>query len=82
MRKLLLASFGIGALALFEAQGQSAQEPIETYSLVHAIGNSERVVQTGIALHACQRQRDELRRTATLIGAGGSVACLPESALD
>ena len=81
MRKLLLASFGIGALALFDAQGQSAQKPTETYRLVHAIGNAERVNATGLSKAACETRRVDLRRTAVLIGAGGSVTCLPDSAL-
>lgn len=53
-----------------------------TYRLVHAIGNAERILQTGMSQSECRRQRDETRRVATLLGTVGSVTCLPDSLFD
>lgn len=59
--------------------------PPETYRLVMAIGNTEREVDRDLTRPACQRRRDELRRTATALGTyneatgQGSITCLPES---
>lgn len=56
--------------------GTSAQA--ETYRLVHAIGNSERVSAKGLSKAECERRKAELKAVASALGAGGSITCLPE----
>ena len=71
-------------LAGFYMLGSGGQ-PKETYRLVHAIGNTERVVARGLSRSDCQIRRDQLKATATALGTyneatgHGSITCLPES---
>lgn len=57
----------------------------ETYRLVHAIGNTEKVVAKDLSKSECDRQKRELKLTATALGTynestgKGSITCLPES---
>lgn len=59
------------------ARKQDAKK--ETYRLVHAIGNTERVNATGLSKSECEMRRDGAKIVAVSIGAGGSITCLPES---
>lgn len=51
----------------------------ETYRLVQAVGNKERVAATGLSKAECERRRDELKETAKALGTPGSITCLPDS---
>lgn len=51
----------------------------ETYRLVHAIGQTEKILAKGLGKSECRRLRDERRKIVALLGVGGSVTCLPES---
>lgn len=51
----------------------------ETYRLVHAIGQTEKILAKGLGQSECRRLRDERRKIVALLGVGGSVTCLPES---
>lgn len=81
MRKLLFFAIGIGALVVFgrSEPDHTQTEARESYRLVHAIGNTERIAATGMTMQACRAQQGELRTIATIIGAGGSITCLPDS---
>ena len=51
----------------------------ETYRLVHAIGNDEKVVARDLSKAQCEAKKKELKAVAESVGTGGSVTCLPES---
>lgn len=57
----------------------------ETYRLVHAIGNAEKVVAKGLSKSTCEARKRELKATATALGTynentgSGSITCLPDS---
>lgn len=82
MRKAIFAAVGIVAVAYWSAEPDPralvSAVPTPTYRLVHAVGNTESIVRTGLQLPECRAFRDERKNVATLIGAGGSVTCLPE----
>jgi len=73
----LLITFGFTTLA-FSAHA-------ETYRLVHAIGNTEKVVAKNLTKPDCEERKRELKATATALGTYnestgfGSITCLPES---
>lgn len=50
----------------------------ESFRLVHAIGNNERILARGLSKSECERRKLE-HEAITAILSGGSVACLPES---
>lgn len=66
----------------------STRQPVETYRLIHAIGNSESIVGRGLSEGECDTQKAELKVTATALGTynealgRGSIACLPEGTFD
>lgn len=57
----------------------------ETYRLVHAIGNAERVVATGLSKDACEAMKNDRQAIAEALGIHserlgiGSITCLPDS---
>lgn len=57
----------------------------ETYRLVHAIGNTERVSAKGLSKAECEVRKAKLKSVATALGTyneqrgHGSITCLPES---
>lgn len=57
----------------------------ETYSLVHAIGNSENVAAKGLTKAECETRKSELKKVAEALGTynertgRGSITCLPDS---
>lgn len=57
----------------------------ETYRLVHAIGNSERISAKGLSKAECEAKKRELKSVASAIGTYnerlgiGSITCLSES---
>lgn len=51
----------------------------ETYRLVHAIGNTERVNGKGMTKTECETRKKELKTIVAAMGVGGSVTCLPDS---
>lgn len=63
----------------YEDDGGRHVAKAETYRLVHAIGNSENYVLKNKSWSECQYQKGEYSQIVTLMGAGGSVTCLPES---
>lgn len=75
---LRLALMLAGVLAASAAQA-------ETYRLVHAIGNAEKVVAKGLSKPECETRKRELKTVAEKMGTYnerlgiGSITCLPES---
>lgn len=63
----------------------SPATPFETYYLVHAIGNEERVNASGLSKAQCETEKAQLKEVATALGAYneatgyGSITCLPSS---
>ena len=51
----------------------------ETYRLVQAVGNKERVAAEGLSKAECEKRKTELKATAAALGTRGSITCLPES---
>lgn len=51
----------------------------ETYRLVHAIGNEERVIAKGMTKRGCEARKREHIAVAGALGAGGTTTCLPDS---
>jgi hypothetical protein len=60
-------------------------ETDETYRLVHAIGNDEHFVDTGLSKAECEVRKREYKAVAEALGTHneslgfGSITCLPES---
>lgn len=84
MKKVLLAvAVVLGAIYFLRddvgAPRSSSNRNAETYRLVHAIGNTERVNATGLSKSECEMRRDDAKIVAVSIGDGGSITCLPES---
>lgn len=58
---------------------------VETFSLVHAIGNNEHVSATGLSYGECNRRKADLKAAATALGTYneatgyGSIVCWPEN---
>lgn len=79
----------IGAIfaAIYLLSGKPPTQSVasETYRLVFALGNTERIVSKGLDKQECEKQKAELKIVATSLGtyneaAGiGSITCLPES---
>jgi hypothetical protein len=73
------------AIATGSAAHVSEAAAAETYSLVHAIGNHERVSAKGLSKADCEVRKKELKAIAEALGsynekAGkGSITCLPDS---
>ncbi|HEU4985392.1 MAG TPA: hypothetical protein VFT58_07100 [Nitrososphaera sp.] len=57
-----------------------AAKATQTFSLVHAIGNKERVSARGLSESECKKRKEYLAVSAAMVG-GGSVTCLPDSLL-
>lgn len=51
----------------------------ETYRLVHAIGNSEKIVAKDLSKRECEARKSEHKIIVASLGVGGSVTCLRES---
>jgi len=68
-RAVMLAALVVATPALAE----------ETYRLVHAIGNAERIVAIRLSKAECESRKRELKAVAASLGTGGSITCLPES---
>ncbi|WMT90158.1 hypothetical protein [Pelagibacterium sp. H642] len=57
----------------------------ETYRLIHAIGNDENVVASGLEKDECEQRKSDLKEVATALGTYnertgyGSITCLPDS---
>jgi len=57
----------------------------ETYSLVHAIGNTESIAAKGLTKVECEARKSELKKVAEALGTynertgRGSITCLPDS---
>lgn len=84
MKKMLIAvAVVLGAIYFLPEdtgapQGTSKRDA-ETYRLVHAIGDTERINAVGLSKSECEMRRDDAKIVAVSIGAGGSITCLPES---
>lgn len=70
MKILIIASSAILLVAAAKA---------ETYRLIHAIGNTEKVSAKGLTKAECEKRKKDLKIVADTTGAGGSVTCLPDS---
>jgi len=63
----------------------ASQAASETYRLVHAIGNSEKVIAKGLEKGECARRKREHIKITEALGVHserlgkGSITCLPES---
>ncbi len=53
---------------------------VETYRLIHAIGNSEEETP-GLSKQECEKRKQELKVITAALGTGGTVSCIPESLL-
>lgn len=75
----------ISAGFLFSPTERSQASSSETYVLVQAIGNTERVSAKGLSKPECESRKAELKQVATALGTfnestgHGSITCLPES---
>jgi hypothetical protein len=73
------------AVAVFFATQCSSAFAAETYRLVHAIGNTERVTARNLTKAECEARKRELMTVAEALGTYnprtgyGSITCLPES---
>jgi len=76
--KALLVLAGIIGVAAFSANLPGKADP-ETFRLVHAIGNDETIVATGLTSGACQTRKADHKAVAGALGVPGSITCLPES---
>lgn len=83
MKKVLIAvALVFGAIYFLPEDTGAPQGTLkkgaETYRLVHAIGNIERINAVGLSKSECEMRRDDAKIVAVSIGAGGSITCLPE----
>lgn len=72
---------GIWGSGFFGSQSPTTQRtaaPKETYRLVHAIGNTERINARGLTKRDCETRKKEALTVAVALGAGGSITCLPD----
>ena len=75
----------IAASFLVSPAERSQASSSETYVLVQAIGNTEKVSAKGLSKPECESRKAELKKAATALetfneSAGyGSITCLPES---
>lgn len=92
---LIRALLVIGAIAVvgvvyWHSQGEQpgrppAPKPPETYRLVHAIGNDETVIATGLSKRECETRKADRIALAEALGIHserlgiGSITCLPDS---
>ena len=73
------------AFAVVSCGDETPTAPSETYYLVHAIGNEERVNASGLSKAQCESEKAQLKEVATALGAYneatgyGSITCLPAS---
>jgi hypothetical protein len=67
---------GMGIVFALVLSGGTAAT--ETYRLVHAVQNSERIIAKGLSKSECESRKKEYV-LATGVLSGGSVTCLPES---
>lgn len=65
----------LAGVSMFAASAAQA----ETFRLVHAVGNSERVVAKDLSREECEARKRQQKQVADALGVGGSVTCLPES---
>lgn len=73
---------GIWGAGFFGNQSPTTQRTVaheETYRLVHAIGNTERINARGLTKGDCETRKKEALTVAVALGAGGSITCLPDS---
>ncbi len=65
--------------------GVASSAQAETYRLIHAIGNSEKVIAKGLTKQACEEMKRDRVAIAEALGIHseklgiGSITCLPES---
>ncbi|TWG53548.1 hypothetical protein [Aminobacter sp. J44] len=66
-----------------QPQQQKGHQPSrpkpETFRLVHAIGNTERVNASELSQTECDARKNQAKIVAAYLGVGGSITCLPES---
>lgn len=74
---LVVGLLAAGWVAMGHTQKQKQTAQIETYSLVQAIGNVERVSARGMPKYECEARKTDLKLAAAALS-GGSVACIPD----
>lgn len=84
------AALCFGAIAIVSLIGKGDQNsrqerrPLETFSLVHAIGNTEQVSGKGLSKQECENRKRDLKVVAEALGSYnertgyGSITCLPD----
>jgi threonine dehydrogenase-like Zn-dependent dehydrogenase len=92
--RVVIGLGAIGALIALAAQLEAPSKvptkstPAETYHLVHAIGNTEKITARGLSKVECETQKSELKGVAEALGTYnektgfGSIVCLPDSLLN
>lgn len=85
---ILVTGVVILAISLLEKGGRTAittKPAAETYRLVHAIGNTEKVSAKGLSKDECDARKRELKAISEKIGTYnertgyGSITCIAES---
>lgn len=86
------ALIGVAALSRFEVKSypphRAYPQDGETYRLVHAIGNSEKIVADGMSKMDCAARKKDDIAIAEALGIHskklgiGSIVCLPENVFD
>jgi hypothetical protein len=95
MRAFLIIAAAIGVLYFAvrsssgpdstPANSTTTNASAESYWLVHAIGNAEKVVAKGLTLSECKSRKTEYTKAAEALGVHsesqgiGSITCLPAS---
>lgn len=76
---------GVWSAGFFGNQSQPTHRtvaPEETYRLVHAIGNTERINAHGLTKRDCEARKRDTLAVALALGTGGSITCLPDNLFD
>lgn len=76
---------GIWGAGFFGNQSPTTQRNVaheETYRLVHAIGNNERINAGGLTKRDCETRKQEALTVAVALGTGGSITCLPDGSFN
>ena len=85
---IVVALAGFFLWLMFGSHDESKDRRVassETYRLVQALGNSERVSAKGLSKRECESRKRELKEVAAALGTFdeqtgyGSITCLPDS---
>ena len=85
---IIVALAGFFLWLMLGSHGENSDRRIassDTYRLVQALGNTERVSARGLSKRECESRKRELKEVATALGTFdeqtgyGSITCLPDS---